>query len=568
MKRHLNIIFIGLLSVFFTCATIDAAELSISASKANLNIDETIQLRLRIEGDSPQTRPDFTKLTESFEILSRSQSHQMTYINGQRSQSIEINLRLAPKKVGTFRIPPIQWGNYQSPALNFTVKELPVEVMSTPSANQTTKKTQAEAEQVKPVFMTVELTPVEPYVDSQILFKVKLHTSIPLHAGQLSDPSSKDAWIYPETAEKRYEVIEKGKIYNVYERSYAIFPKESGPIVIRAPKFVGQPIEALFASRHHLGNLGHSREITLTHPSKQITVKPKQSQDNEPWLPAEDISLNDHWSQEKNNLNVGEPIERTVSIHARGLTLTQLPHFDWQSLPGMKIYPGKVTSNQHFDGQSVTSHKTQTITYIPTDNGEVEIPAMRLPWFDVQSGTRKIASLKGEKLTVMGVSKPSSLVSSMELPSTNQDSSKQMSSPSLSSNTNEIVNSKVGLSRQPLWSSIFILIVSGALLGSVLLRKKENIKTKSTNSQIFTSTANVSAQDIKTACIKSNPQQARRFLNEWLSLNNSKISEETRQTLQSEISQLNNLLYHNQSSSRHTTWDGKRCWKVIQKVLR
>ncbi len=75
-----------------------------------------------MKADSNVDDPDFSALTQNFDILNSSQSTNMRSINGNWSLKKSWDLALISKAAGIFTIPPIPFGNDMSPSLRITVK--------------------------------------------------------------------------------------------------------------------------------------------------------------------------------------------------------------------------------------------------------------------------------------------------------------------------------------------------------------------------------------------------------------------------------------------------------------
>lgn len=556
--RKLRTHFMLLLFMVSLSAFANTASFIIRVDKHQLSIDDQLELRLTLSGDSPNRAPDFSEISKNFDILSRSQSHQMAIFNGQQSVTTELILRLSPKSVGKFTLPSITWGNHQSRSINIEVTE----------AADTTDQQQPVDD--RKIFMSVQLQPKSPYLDSQMTYTVKLYSAIPVHNGKLSEPSGENIWVYPEAAEQHYEVIEQGKVFNVYERNYAIYPKQAGEVTVNSPKFVGYPMDAFFASRNRLSPFNRT-PISIKQPAQKVQVKAKPNDRQSTWLPAYDLDMAEYWSDATTSIKVGEPIERTVTIHAQGLTLSQLPEFTWADIPGVRIYPGKVSSSERFDGKHVISERSQTITYIPTQGGQLTIPEIRLPWFNLDKEKAEIAKITSRIFAIVGA--PAQTAAAPAAPVESTAANPKPVAPTVQADTpvttvTTVANNSntITINKAVLW---FSLLFAAAIMVFTYFYAgyKSQPVTNATADPDEKSNHDMLLKQFKKACADNQLHDARKALSDYLELMSSTLSKEKSHQLRSQLAALDALLYGSQQGGPKR-WDGKQCWRQCKPYLR
>jgi hypothetical protein len=92
------------------------------------------------------------------------------------------------------------------------------------------------------------------------------------------------------------------------------------------------------------------------------------------WLPAKDIQLTEKWSRLPDDIRVGDSITRTISVTAISLLDSQLPPFNFPSIPGAKLYPDQGNTESSVSAQGVTSSRSGSIAIIPTVAGTLLLP--------------------------------------------------------------------------------------------------------------------------------------------------------------------------------------------------
>ena len=124
-----------------------------------------------------------------------------------------------------------------------------------------------------------------------------------------------------------------------------------------------------------------------------LEVQPRPDGVGHDWLPAENLELHDSWATEPPELRAGEPVTRTLSLRATGLSGTQIPALQLEQPPHTRVYPEPPINESRTDGDKVYAISTQTFTYIPGQAGELTIPAVEVPWWDTRGDERAAATL-------------------------------------------------------------------------------------------------------------------------------------------------------------------------------
>ena len=143
-----------------------------------ISVDETVRLVVELQGQSSGDSPDLSMLKKDFDVLETSQNSQTTIINGRTSTSTQWVSTLAPKRIGKMKIPPINIGGKFSEPLVLTVQQ----------------QTQGEQSNAgKDIFLEASVEPKDPYVQSQILYTLRLFHAVPLQEGEIEDPQIQQA---------------------------------------------------------------------------------------------------------------------------------------------------------------------------------------------------------------------------------------------------------------------------------------------------------------------------------------------------------------------------------------
>lgn len=359
--------FVLLLSLL--CASSAAAlQVKTVAERTQIGVGESLQIQLRLDS-SPDAEPDFSPLDSDWEILGRAQSSQYQIINGTSSHLVIYNLTLMPRRAGRLMIPALCVGNDCSQPLVIEVRDKPL----------------GDAGQNEPLILEADISPRQTLTQAQVLLHVRLLRRVDLREGSLSEPEpvGVEAVVKKLGDEKRYETRREGQLYQVHERSYAIFPQESGTLEIPALQFDG----ILLGGGMRLDFFGRQqgqRVRVKSQPLQVEVVAPPADLGARQWLPALDVELSDDWQQKLPDFVVGVPVTRTLRLKARGLQAAQLPTLHALAPESFKTYTDQPTREDRLVAEGLEGILEQKIAIVPTRPGPFELPAIRLPWWDTK----------------------------------------------------------------------------------------------------------------------------------------------------------------------------------------
>lgn len=356
-----------------------AAAVTASVDRADVEINESFTLKIHVDTDV-DTEPDASALEEDFYVGQRSQLSNTTIVNGQISRSRTWTYVLMPKRAGDLVIPPVIVGSEQSDPLHIVV---------VPQSNAPP----GEAD----IFVTTEVDYAESFVQAQILYTVKVYRSVPTRQPRLSEPTFGGVDVLIELAgeERSYESILNGKSYNVVERVYALFPQESGELSISPARFEARVLRGgRITGRKIFESETHTVVVNPIPP-------PPPDFPDAAWLPAKSLQLSEEWSREPDSLPAGEPITRHVTITALGQLSTQIPVVDPATADAVKIYPDKPELRVSAEPGGIRATRKDQYALIGVSPGVVELPALELPWWRIDTGEWQLASLPSRSLTIL-----------------------------------------------------------------------------------------------------------------------------------------------------------------------
>lgn len=352
-----------------------------SVDRSVVAIDETISLTIRVNKSGSFTRPDLDILERDFHVLGSNQSSRHSIINGKSQSSTEWAVTLMPKRQGQLLIPAITINGEQTQPITINV--------------QASAPRSANAEQ--PVFIESEVDSETVFVQQQLIFTLRVFQSIQLDSMSVSEPEFDNASV-EKLSQTSYQRRLGNTPYRVHEIRYAIFPQQSGTLTI--PEMVFTATETV--ARRSVFNLpGQGRPIRkLTRQHKVSVNNPPAKFSGQTWLPAKSIQLLESWSTSPGNIRVGDSITRTIRTEAVGLLASQLPPQPFIAVPGLKFYPDQGQSENSLLDTGVSSFRADSAAIIPTQEGPVQLPEIRLSWFNTELGTLQEAVIPASTIQV------------------------------------------------------------------------------------------------------------------------------------------------------------------------
>ena len=249
------------------------------------------------------------------------------------------------------------------------------------------------------VFLEVEVTPREVYVQAQLVCVLRVYRAAEFLEAKLSEFDLNQAVTYRLGRDSTYSKVIDGRRYRVIERRFAVFPQASGPLVLPGFRLDARIAEPGAAST--MGQLfGEGRRVRIETNPVEVVVKPRPRADATPWLPATAVTFNAEWPEEPPRLVVGEPVTWTLRLDATGLAGEQLPPIDPPGLEGVRVYPDQPSIATRSSAEAVHGERVQDVALVPGAAGTLVIPEMQVQWWDVEADAPRTAVIPARTLSV------------------------------------------------------------------------------------------------------------------------------------------------------------------------
>ena len=504
-----------------------ASQLSASIDRNPAVVGEAIVLEVTANARLSADQLNFRVLEQDFRITVPSVSQSTRVINGEATHSTSWRVSLFAREPGQYIIPSFQVGQASS-------QPIELEVLAAT----------ATADGRPEVFLTASLEQSRLHVQQTGYYTVTIHYRGDLQRGSLTEPAMEGATVLQIGRDEEGSVLIDGVRYRTISRRFAITPQRSGQFSISAPEFTGELLDR-DSSRSNF----FARTRTVIQHAEAIAVEVLSIPTEFPgdWLVAGLVTLHEEWSGVLTELRQGVPITRTITLSGVDVAANQLPDIDFTAPAKFRLYPQQPERQGAQRNGRLVAQKTFTLAMIPTEAGEVQLPELRLPWWNSQRQMVDYATLPARTIQVLPAAR------------TQPDATASQLLTSQTTPAPEII-----VASPWHWNHLSSLLLAAWALSTALLlwrwrRPKGN--QQAINSPSFNSAA------LRKACRHNQPEVARDCLLYWAQgqLNESirtlsALAAAVEEPLRSELLLLNKVLYHPEAAA----WQGDKLWQAWQ----
>ena len=523
-----------------------AATITVKTDRNPVVLQESFQLVFEAAGDV-NGDPDFSPLGKDFQVLSTSTSTSMSIVNTKITRTKQWQLTVLPLNAGNLVIPAISFGKDKSPQTLLTVRQ---------------GVTGAAGQALQDIFLEVEVAPESAYVQAELIYTVKLYRAIATSNETLSEPEpgQGNAIIELLEADRSYDDFIQGRRYAVFERSYGIYPQVSGTLSIKPIRFQAQVSTSSAFSLDPFG--ARARTVVRQSEPVQLAIKPVPGDyQGGHWLPATDVKITEKWSKNLLELLPDEPVTRTVTLTAQGLTASQLPEILEQLPADFKQYPDIPLLENRRSADGITGVRQQKSAIIPARAGSYILPEISLSWWNTGTQTMETAVLPERRVQVAAL-EAEAVIEVPDLPDLDTSAPGQTVPDAAQTATAEDT-APPGVSLWQWLTCILALTWITTLVYILKNRRRPRPVTPATH----TGDISEALKALKRACQDNDPQRAKAALLRWTRARASAapvtslgdLEQHSSGELAAEIRDLSRRLY-----SRATDpWRGEPLWQAF-----
>ena len=534
-------------SVLLLCAgATRAASITVYTDRNPAVLQESFQLIFEATGDVDDD-PDFSPLEQDFQVISTSTSTSMNIINTKITTTKQWRIALLPLRTGELLIPAVSFGKDQSPQVTLTV---------VPAGSA------AAGQDSRDIFLDVQVAPETAYVQQQVIYTVKLYRAVSTSNETLSEPvvTQGDAIIEQLDADRSYDTFIQGRPYSVFERSYGIYPQVSGKLSTRPVRFQAQLSSGARFSLDPF-NAGASTTVRQSEALELLVEPVPAAYRGEHWLPAGDVKITEQWSKDPNDLLPDEPVTRSLTITAQGLTASQLVELPELFPDGFKQYPDKPELANSKGADGITGTRQQKNAVIPTQAGTYTLPEVSLPWWNTGTQSLEYAVLPARQIQVKSAA-PTAAIDTPALPDPGTQTPAQVT-PQAGETATPASSPTPGIS---IWQWLTaILAIAWLVTLAYILKNRKPARAEPPALQ----TANLGAarKAIERACRDDNPEKVKIALLQWAGAHPAGLSvtslgdleKLSNEELAAELRNLSRRLY----SRTAEPWYGAPLWQAF-----
>ena len=170
-------------------------------------------------------------------------------------------------------------------------------------------------------------------------------------------------------------------------REYHVYPQRPGFYEIPAI-----PVGVRYRAPN--GGAGSTAVDTTSPPPVRFeAVLPPEAEGLNYFISAQGLELEHTFDPPPDSLLVGESFTRTTTVH--GALSMVIPPMFADTLAGLAAYPSPpvVEDVEGFGVESTVGTRVESATYVAMEEGDYQLPALELQWWDVSAGQLRSATL-------------------------------------------------------------------------------------------------------------------------------------------------------------------------------
>ncbi len=371
-----------------------------------VGVNERITLTVTVMGSGRAATPELPELPD-FAVFPAGSSRNFSFINGQMSSSTVYTYILAPRRQGTFTIPPIAVvdGNnrYISRPLEVRVEAGSSAPMSPgPAApSPPPRSRRGGPADSKGVFVTAEVEPKSAYVGEQVTLTVRFYQGVRLlDRPDYRAPAATGFWVEQLPGERTYYTEVNGRKYHVTELRSALFATDAGELTI-GPAEVECVIEDDPFARDPFSNFfsgfgaGERRTVRSQPISMNVRPLPREGRPGD-WAGAVG-KFRIESSLDLPRVHVGEAATLTVTLTGQG-NIRAVGDPKVPEVAGLRAFDSGVTVDDRREGSVAGGVKKLTRVLIPEASGSYTVPAISISAFRPDLG--RYETLRTNPLTL------------------------------------------------------------------------------------------------------------------------------------------------------------------------
>jgi hypothetical protein len=185
--------------------------------------------------------------------------------------------------------------------------------------------------------------------------------------------------------------------YNVQQHELALFLLAPGVYAI-------PPFTVRFASALRYGE--PPIEHRLTTQAMQVEARmPPEAEHLPSVISTRELRVTQTWQPQPTQARLGDAFTRTITLTAPDVPGMVLPPLPLAQVDGLAVYPKPPVVQDQTERGAFTGQRTQTVTYVCERPGPITVPALSIPWWDVEQQKLRQVTLPALTLKVVAQSR-------------------------------------------------------------------------------------------------------------------------------------------------------------------
>lgn len=390
MKSKFSLLGLFLAVLLTSPALLAAVQATATVSDNNVAVGDIFILTVSINDNDDDYQLDTRVLENDFTVYRPSKRQNTEYINGEFSQKTQWQLKLQSKQVGTFTIPSLKIGDYQTDSI----------VINAVKATQTK---QQDDDQDSLVFIENNIDQTEAYIGQSVIYTTKLYIARQGNELDLVAPKLQGAEISVFGQDKNGQTVRNGIRFNTITRQYKISSTQAGQFEIDSPLLTGSLRKVVAVSEWQ--NKVIAEPINIRGESLSFSVKAIPDDYQGKWLVTNDLRLIEDNDLSAQSYKVGEPITRSITLQIASVDKDKLPNIKLNYPKSLRVYPDQ---DQLSQGQANgLSYGVRIIRHaiIANEAGTLTLPEIKINWFNSSTNQQQTTVLASQKLTILAADK-------------------------------------------------------------------------------------------------------------------------------------------------------------------
>jgi hypothetical protein len=368
-----------------------------SLDRATLRVGEQVVLTISAEGDARRVAEPQLPDLPGFDVYGGGQSQNFSFVNGQVHINQSYTYYLRARKEGEFVIPPIginaDGQTYRTVELRLKVLPAGAPVPQPPIARSALVPSSAGDQDY---FVSMSVSQDTVVAGQQVIltfgFYQGARTGL-FDSPQYTPPATEGFWRDDLPPERHSTASIRGRLFDVTEIRYALFPTHAGTLTI-GEAVVRMPEDAFSMFFRRARPRGDS---VLRAPAISILVRPLPAPTPAGFTGTVGSALSLRSTADRTELPAGEALSVKLALEGEG-HLAAASHPTFPQIEGVRIHDAGSGLDSKPSGDRLYGTLTDEKLLIPSKEGTLTIPPVEYVYYD--TGKKRYVTLSTSPIAV------------------------------------------------------------------------------------------------------------------------------------------------------------------------